>query len=155
ITQWIQRTSFRDTEQTDSIASSSPHSRSNVSNTYEAPRNALEQGIAEIWQKLLGVESVGIHDNFFELGGHSLLAIQVFSQLRQTFQVELPLRSMFETPTVAKLAAHLETVQLAVLPRQKGGEAPLSLLVPYHTGGAQPPFFCVHGGVGFTQHLGA
>jgi len=68
---------------------------------YVMPRNEVEQTIAQIWQDILGVEKVGIHDNFFELGGHSLLATQVISQMRKAFQVELPLRHLFEAPTVA------------------------------------------------------
>lgn len=71
---------------------------------YVAPRNAVEEVLAGIWAKTLRVERVGIHDNFFELGGHSLLATQVISRIRETFQVELPLRCIFESPSVAQLA---------------------------------------------------
>ncbi len=71
---------------------------------FVAPRTNVEQVIAEIWAEVLSLERVGIHDNFFELGGHSLLATQVISRLRQAFQVELPLRYLFDTPTVADLA---------------------------------------------------
>ncbi|PSF37402.1 polyketide synthase [Aphanothece hegewaldii CCALA 016] len=81
------------------------HSRPNLSNDYIAPRNEIEQTIAEIWQEILGLETVGIHDSFFDLGGHSLLAIQVLSRLRENFQVELSMSDLlFDTPTVAGLA---------------------------------------------------
>jgi sulfoacetate-CoA ligase len=71
------------------------------------PRKALEQVLAKIWADLLGVERVGVHDNFFDLGGHSLLATQVVSQVRNAFDVELSLRTFFENPTVAGLAAQV------------------------------------------------
>jgi len=71
---------------------------------YVAPRTPTEEAISEIWCSLLKLPSVGVHDNFFESGGHSLLATRLISQLRETFQVSLPLRNLFETPTVAGLA---------------------------------------------------
>ncbi|HEY0605354.1 MAG TPA: amino acid adenylation domain-containing protein, partial [Herpetosiphonaceae bacterium] len=74
------------------------------------PRTPAEELIAGIWASVLGLERVSIHDNFFALGGHSLLATQVVTRLRETFQVDLPLRSLFETPTVSGLA---EAVQSA------------------------------------------
>ncbi|WNG56874.1 amino acid adenylation domain-containing protein [Archangium gephyra] len=85
---------------------------------YVAPRNELEQRLANIWAQVLHVERVGIHDHFFELGGHSLLATQVVSRIRSTFQVELPLRALFEAPTVAALAAHLGSVLQSGTPLQ-------------------------------------
>ncbi|HLK55636.1 MAG TPA: condensation domain-containing protein, partial [Chthonomonadaceae bacterium] len=72
--------------------------------SFVAPRTPVEEGIAEIWSEVLRVPQVGIHANFFELGGHSLLATQVISRIRTIFQVELPLRSLFESPTVSALA---------------------------------------------------
>jgi amino acid adenylation domain-containing protein len=72
---------------------------------FVAPRSPVEEVLAEIWAEVLGVDRVGAHDNFFELGGHSLLATQIVSRVQETFQTGLPLRAVFEEPTVAALAA--------------------------------------------------
>ncbi len=85
--------------------------RPSLSGAYVAPRNTLEQQVVEIWEELLGVAPVGVEDNFFELGGHSLLATQVASRLRESLQLEIPLRNLFERATVAELAASIETAQ--------------------------------------------
>lgn len=74
---------------------------------YVAPQTSVEKDLAKIWAEVLSLDQVGIHDNFFDLGGHSLLATQVISRMRDAFQVELPLRGLFETPTVAGLAAQV------------------------------------------------
>ncbi|MDZ8184103.1 MAG: amino acid adenylation domain-containing protein [Nostoc sp. ChiSLP02] len=71
--------------------------------TFTAPRTAAEEIMAQIWGKVLGIEKVGIYDNFFELGGHSLMTTRVISQIRQVFQVELPIRSLFKSPTIEGL----------------------------------------------------
>jgi phthiocerol/phenolphthiocerol synthesis type-I polyketide synthase E len=85
------------------------HSRPDLTGPYAAPRTQLEHAIAGTWQELLGVEPVGIHDNFFELGGDSLLAIQLTSRLRDALGVEVSIQSLFDTPTIASLAAGLES----------------------------------------------
>jgi len=76
--------------------------------TYVAPRNQIEEQLAEIWKQVFGVERVGIHDNFFELGGHSLIATQVIGRVRQMLHTELGVRAVFETPTIAALGAEIE-----------------------------------------------
>jgi acyl transferase domain-containing protein len=81
------------------------HPRPSLGVAYEAPRGELERQLAELWQPLLGIEQVGVYDDFFDLGGHSLLGIQLLSRVRETLQVDLPLRVLFETPTLAGMAA--------------------------------------------------
>ncbi len=72
--------------------------------TYVPPRTPVEEELAKLWAEVLGVERVGIHDNFFDLGGHSLLATQIFSRLREMYNVDLSLRNFFEAPTIVSLA---------------------------------------------------
>ncbi|WP_442949189.1 amino acid adenylation domain-containing protein [Nostoc sp.] len=80
-----------------------------------APSTPIEEMLALIWAEVLGIEKVGIHNNFFTLGGHSLLATRVISQVRQVFQQELPLRRLFEQPTIAGLAKDIEKATKAGL----------------------------------------
>jgi amino acid adenylation domain-containing protein len=100
---------------------------------YVAPRSQTERVMAEIWQFSLGVERVGVKDDFFALGGHSLLAMRVVSRVREAFGVELLVRSVFEAPTVAKLAEAVEearrSAELALYPPlvRVGREQPLRL----------------------------
>ena len=83
--------------------------RPELEEIFVAPHTPLEGEIAKTWSQVLGLEEVGIHDNFFELGGHSLLATQIISRLCEAFRIELPLRSLFESPTVAELAHVITT----------------------------------------------
>ncbi|HEY2738889.1 MAG TPA: phosphopantetheine-binding protein, partial [Thermoanaerobaculia bacterium] len=71
--------------------------------SFVAPESAEERSLAAIWSEVLGIEKVGVHDDFFRLGGHSLLAAQVIARLRRDFQVDLPLRSLFQAPSIAGL----------------------------------------------------
>jgi acyl carrier protein len=97
-----------------------------------APRNALEEQLVEIWVEVLGVTRVGVHDDFFELGGHSLRATQLVSRVREVFQVELPLLSLFEEPTIAGLAERIEEARRGA----QGLTAPPLVPAPRD---AQPP----------------
>jgi acyl carrier protein len=76
-----------------------------------APRNATEELVAGVWAEALGVARVGAGDDFFALGGHSLLATQVLSRLEERFAVEMPLRSLFEAPTVEGLSRRIIQAQ--------------------------------------------
>ncbi|MBV9788066.1 MAG: non-ribosomal peptide synthetase, partial [Chloroflexi bacterium] len=85
--------------------------RSAQAATLTPPRTPTEQTVATLWQEVLKLEAVSIDDNFFELGGHSLLATQLIARLRTTFQVDLPLRHLFTSPTIAGVAQTIETIQ--------------------------------------------
>ena len=84
--------------------------RPELDESFTAPHTPVEKTLAKIWAEVLKLEKVGVHDIFFDLGGHSLLATQVISRAREAFHLELSLRSLFESPTVAGLAERIETV---------------------------------------------
>src|SRR6202035_3931700 len=88
------------------------------SRSFVAPRSPVEELLAGIWSAVLGLDAVSVRDNFFSLGGHSLLATQVVSRTREVCGVELPLRTLFEAPTIAELPPHVEAG------RQRGLAAP-------------------------------
>jgi acyl carrier protein len=100
--------------------------RPDLPGAFVAPRTGVEQSLAEVWADLLGVPQVGIHDNFFELGGHSLLTTQLISRVRELFRVELPLRQVFEHPTIDGLAAAIEQAPDTGLPGHAPRIAPVS-----------------------------
>ena len=82
-----------------------------VGDEYVAPQTELEQDLASIWSEVLKVEQIGIHDNFFKLGGHSLLATQVISRIRHHYNIDIPLRALFEHPTIAALSDVIEDLR--------------------------------------------
>jgi acyl transferase domain-containing protein/acyl carrier protein len=88
------------------------HPRPALSTSYTPPGDEIEEGIAAIWQEMLGIEPVGIQDNFFELAGNSLTAIQIITRLRKAFDVDLSMSAIFETPTVAGLAGAVRASRL-------------------------------------------
>ncbi|HKV35211.1 MAG TPA: amino acid adenylation domain-containing protein [Pyrinomonadaceae bacterium] len=101
---------------------------------FVAPRTTIEEMLAMIWSELLGVDQIGIHHNFFDLGGHSLLGTQLISRVRKTFQIEIPLRTLFDSPTIASMAQTVEVLlrdeQLTqappLVPMPRDAQLPLS-----------------------------
>ena len=86
----------------------------NEEQSYVAPRNELEKKLATIWSDVLGVEKIGIDDDFFELGGHSLLAMQLMARTTESLQIGLPLRRLFDGPTIAQVAKSIDDVRWAL-----------------------------------------
>src|ERR1700722_1411956 len=122
-----------------------------------APINKLEDDtsrqLTRIWQELLSVESIGLDQNYFDLGGDSVLAVHLFAQIEKTFQVKLPLATLFEAPTIRELAQILRSEV------PSSGWSPLVAIQP---SGSRPPFFCIHGAGGnvliyreLSQNLGS
>ena len=94
---------------------------------YVAPSTQLEKNLAEIWRELLGLKQVGIHDNFFELGGHSLLITQLLARVRDTFHVDISLRSLFDFPTVGNIAEKIQKLQITTSSAEVSKEEALNL----------------------------
>jgi aspartate racemase len=103
--------------------------------TFAPPLTLFEEALANIWSEVLKLDSVGIHDNFFEVGGHSLLAVRVLAQIEKAFGKNLPLSTLFQSPTIEQLANIL---------RQKGWSAPCQTLVTIQPGDSKPPLFFIH-----------
>jgi amino acid adenylation domain-containing protein len=109
--------------------------RPKLEEEYVAPGTLIEKTLARIWSRALGLERIGVHDNFFELGGHSLLATRVVSGIREAFGVEVPVRSLFESPTIAGLARQIELMKdFAGLPGELEEQAGGSKALAYRTG---------------------
>jgi aspartate racemase len=126
------------------------HSSLELDQSFVAPRTPVEEMLAGIWAKLLGVDRVGVRDNFFDLGGHSLLAVRLFFEIEKTFGKRPPLASLFQQATIEHLA-HMICQN----------DAPPTALVPVQPQGSKIPFFCVHEFFGdvfcymnFAHHLG-
>jgi amino acid adenylation domain-containing protein len=109
--------------------------QSKLGKDFIAPRTPTEEAIAKIWADVLKRDRVGIRDNFFELGGDSLLAVHLMAQIHKQFERELPLSTLFLTPTVEGLATTLG---------QEAESLPWSPLVTIQPTGSKPPFFCIH-----------
>ncbi|MBH8563642.1 amino acid adenylation domain-containing protein [Nostoc sp. CENA67] len=111
---------------------------------FVAPRNKLEHQLTKIWENVLGIQPISITDRFFDLGGHSLLAVKLFAQIEKTFQKNLPLATLFASPTIE---------QLAVVLRSQIEDSPWYSLVPIQPNGFKKPFFLVPGGGGGQYEL--
>lgn len=98
---------------------------SSTPSPYVAPRNETEAYLAQLWVKVLEVEQVGVHDNFFRLGGHSLLATQLVANINDKFQIDLPLRHLFETPSIAELSPMIASMQAASGAAADGASMPV------------------------------
>jgi acyl transferase domain-containing protein len=90
------------------------HQRQDLSTEYVAPRSETERKLVAIWEDMIGTKPIGIEDDFFELGGHSLLATEIIFKVREHFNIDVPLDSLFEKPTIANISAYIETYLLTI-----------------------------------------
>ncbi|MBB4902968.1 non-ribosomal peptide synthetase, partial [Streptomyces griseomycini] len=112
---------------------------------YRAPRTETEEVLTRLYADVLGLEEVGIDDDFFALGGHSLLAARLGSRIRDRFGAPLPMRALFQAPTVAELAGHVEqALRTARDASRTGGDDPFARVLPLRTGGDKEPLWWMH-----------
>ncbi|HET8842301.1 MAG TPA: amino acid adenylation domain-containing protein, partial [Ktedonobacteraceae bacterium] len=113
--------------------------------TLLAPRDQLEFTLARLWEELLHVWPISITDSFFDLGGHSLLAVSLIAQIQRVFGYDLPVTTLFQHPTIEKLATVLHHYD---------GAGQWQTIVPLQAGGQNPPLFCIHpaGGTSFCYY---
>jgi amino acid adenylation domain-containing protein len=109
--------------------------RVEVAGEFVAPRDPLEQMLAQIWSEILSIRRIGIHDNFFELGGHSLLAVRIMAEIERLVKKRLPLATFLQAPTIGGLAEVL---------RKEDWKPSWSSLTPIRAGGSKPPLFLMH-----------
>ena len=120
----------------DTKALPAPEQRSSEGqDAFLAPRDSVEQVLAQLWAKVLKVKRVGLNDNFFELGGHSLLAVRIIVEIENIYGRRLPLATLLQAPTVGALAEVL---------RKENWKPSWSSLVPLQPGGSKPPLFLIH-----------
>jgi aspartate racemase len=120
----------------DTKALPAPEQRSSEGQeAFLAPRDSVEQVLAQLWAKILKVNRVGLNDNFFELGGHSLLAVRIIVEIENIYGRRLPLATLLQAPTVGALAEVL---------RKENWKPSWSSLVPLQPGGSKPPLFLIH-----------
>jgi amino acid adenylation domain-containing protein len=113
-----------------------PEQRSGESQqSFLAPRDSVEQVLAQLWAKILKVPRVGLNDNFFDLGGHSLLAVRIIVEIENIYERRLPLATLLQAPTVGALAEIL---------RKENWKPSWASLVPLQPGGSKPPLFLIH-----------
>ncbi|HEY6738628.1 MAG TPA: phosphopantetheine-binding protein, partial [Actinopolymorphaceae bacterium] len=105
-----------------------PDAEAAVGSDQAPPRNELEQKLVQVWKDVLGVDHVGVDDDFFELGGNSLVAVQLIASIRKVVKVKLPMRSLFDTPTVAGLASRIEDLLAEQRHTSGSGEAKIRRL---------------------------
>jgi thioesterase domain-containing protein/acyl carrier protein len=106
-----------------------------IKERFLAPRDSVEQVLAQLWAKVLKLKRVGLNDNFFELGGHSLLAVRIIVEIENLYGRRLPLATLLQAPTVGALAEVL---------RKENWKPSWSSLVPLQPGGSKPPLFLIH-----------
>lgn len=120
----------------------------------EPPRDALEAGLVQIWERVLNIRPIGIHDDFFALGGHSLIAVRLFAKIKNCYGCDLELTTLFKARTVQQLAAFIRDAYPelaeapAAVPVAQRPQRPWSSLVAVQPRGSKPPLFGVHANSG-------
>jgi len=129
------------------------HPMGETARQFTVPRDDLEAQLTKIWEDVLGIQPIGVEDHFFDMGGHSLLAVRLVARIEKAFRKKIPVATIFQSPTIAQLAAAL---------REEKAANASSSLVEIQPKGSKPPLFLVHGVGGgmfwgytnLSRHLG-